>query len=180
MDRNDVKELAVKLAAMTDRFEARGDQVVQRNSEAARHLQQAAQHVTGAIGQATTLAMADVRGATKAALTEGLYEPVHDMDETLQKSARQVEAATDRLAQRIEWLRHVHTANAWKGFIASAVASLVLIGIAVYMGIQAHRDIERSEWISDINAAIANGKLAACQGGGICAHVDKKWVRLDK
>jgi roadblock/LC7 domain-containing protein len=80
----------------------------------------------------------------------------------------------------MEALHYVHTANAWKAFLASALASLVLMGVAVDMGVQTHRDMERSEWISEINAAIANGTLAACQNGGICAYVDKKWVRLDR
>jgi hypothetical protein len=74
----------------------------------------------------------------------------------------------------------VQTVNVWKVFVASSVASLTAIAVAVYMGLQTHRDIVRSEWVTEINAAIAAGKLAPSADGGLCAYENKKWVRLDK
>uniref|UniRef100_UPI00066FE7DC hypothetical protein n=1 Tax=Frateuria defendens TaxID=2219559 RepID=UPI00066FE7DC len=71
--------------------------------------------------------------------------------------------------------------HAWKAFIASAIGSLAVIGVAVYMSFSAHREIARADWVSRINAAIASGKLAPCPEGGLCARVDnRKWARLDK
>jgi hypothetical protein len=64
--------------------------------------------------------------------------------------------------------------------VASAVASLVVIGVAVYMGLRTHQDLIRAEWTGQINAAITNGKLSRCQDGGLCARADGKWVRLDR
>ena len=70
--------------------------------------------------------------------------------------------------------------SAWKAFVASALASVAVIGVAIYMGISTHRDIARAEWVGLINAAIANGKLAPCHDGGLCARAGKKWVRIDQ
>ncbi len=65
--------------------------------------------------------------------------------------------------------------------MASAVASLAVVAVAVHVGVQAHRANVRAEWIGQINAAIANGKLARCaDGDGVCARAGSKWVRLDQ
>jgi hypothetical protein len=76
-------------------------------------------------------------------------------------------------------LQKVHAANAWKAFVASATASIVVIAAATCIGIRTHQDVVRSEWVGLINAAIASGNLAPCvEGGDLCAKVKDRWMRL--
>jgi hypothetical protein len=74
----------------------------------------------------------------------------------------------------------MHTANAWKAFIAAALGSLAVIAVAVYVVWHAHQDLQQVLWVEQINTAEAAGKLAPCPDGGICVLINKKWVRLDK
>lgn len=177
---DDIKAFAIKLSAATDHFEKRSSRVVETNHQAAQQLLQAAQHVSNTVESATTQAMLNVKTATQAALTEGLAGPVRNLEETLRHSAHTLDAASQRLSERIEAMRHMHAASAWKAFLASAIGSLLVIGASVYAVMQAREETARARWISEINAAIDKGNLSACQDGGVCARLGNKWVRLDK
>ena len=99
---------------------------------------------------------------------------------TMQDGTQQIRRAIHGLEERTRGLGQALSAHAWKTFVASAVASLAVIGVAVYMVVQAHRVNVRAEWIDQVNAAIADGKLARCAEGGVCARAGNKWVRLDQ
>ena len=58
---------------------------------------------------------------------------------------------------------------------------MLVVGVAIYVFVAAKQEIKKNDWISGINAAVASGKLTTCtDGGGICAIVDKKQIRLDQ
>ncbi|GGA16676.1 hypothetical protein [Dyella nitratireducens] len=176
----DIKTFAVKLSAATDHFEERSSRVVETNHHAAQQLLHAAQQVSSTVERSTTQAMSNVKTATHAALTEGLAGPVHNLEETLQRSARTLEVASQHLAGRIEAMRRMHTTHAWRAFIACAIGSLLAIGASLYAVRQAREEIARARWVSEINAAVDKGNLTVCQDGGVCARLGNKWVRLDK
>ena len=180
MATEEVKEVIVKVVKLTDHFEQRGDKVVQSTLQAAQSLNQAAQNAANTSERITAKALDSFRDVAGDVLLQGIREPLRDCDKTLQSSAHKIESATNQLEQKMNQMHNMHAANAWKAFIASAVGSLAIIGVAVYMFMSAKQEIKRTDWISSINSAVANGKLAACTDGGICAIVDKKQIRLDK
>ena len=97
------------------------------------------------------------------------------------RALQSIESATQALMQQILAAKKAYATYAWKAFIACAVGSVMVIGAAVYTAVKSHQEISRTEWISQINAAIAHGKLGVCpQGEGLCAYVDKRALRLDK
>ena len=180
MEMNEIKQLLIQVSKMIEGFEERGNKVVQTNLQAAQSINQTVQNAATTSERVTQQSLQNLRELSEKALLEGIREPLKDCDKTLQSSANKIESAVHQLEQKMKQMQNMHTANAWKAFIASAVGSLAIIGVAVYMFMSAKQEIKRTDWISSINSAVASGKLAACTDGGICALIDKKQIRLDK
>lgn len=176
----DIRALALQMAAFTQLLEQRGEQVVRRTQEAAQILGQTAKTAAASSERMTTAAIGQFRQAAASAVADGLRRPMEEAGRTMQSGTQNIQAATAELETRVRHVGHALTANAWKAFLASALASIAVIAVAIYMGMTTHRDIARAEWVGLINAAIANGKLVPCHDGGLCAHADKKWVRIDQ
>jgi hypothetical protein len=85
-----------------------------------------------------------------------------------------------KLDQALVERRHGIHGLICNALIVLALGALAVIGTAVYMTMHVHQEITRSEWIGQINAAIANGKLVACPDSGLCAYIGKKLVRQDQ
>lgn len=179
MDQVEIKALAVKLAAFTDLLEQRGDEAVRQTAQAAQSMEQSAQQASASVERLTSNAVAEFKRAAASMLAEGLRQPLEDAGQAMQAGTRNIQFATSTLERQMQTLQKVHTATAWKTFVASATASIVVIAAATYIGIRTHQDMVRSEWVGQINAAIANGKLAPCaEGSGLCAKVKNRWVQL--
>jgi hypothetical protein len=181
MSEDDIKAMAVKLAMLVDSFETRGDKVVQQNVQAAETIRMAAQSVSQVAHEVSASAVEEFRHAAGATLSHGLREPLAQAEKHLESAMLDVRNAAADLQQRVSQAGRVHTATAWKAFIACAVGGLLVIGAAAYTVMRAHTEVANAAWTARINAAIAAGNLAPCADGGICARVDgKRWVRLDQ
>jgi roadblock/LC7 domain-containing protein len=177
MNPNDMDQ-AVRLAALNKSLQQYSAQAVQQAQQATSALQRTVQEAADSAQRITAEALEQFRRTASSAATEGLRYPLEETSKTLNNGAARIESAMASLDVHMKTQRKMFAAYAWKTFIASAAASLAVIGVAVYMAARAHQDITRTEWIGAINAAIANGKLAACPEGGVCAYVGKKPVRL--
>lgn len=175
-----LKALAVQLSAFTDLLEQRAGQVLQQTMQSADALARTAQHAAGTSERMTTQALTAFKGAAGDAVAQGMRVPLEEAGRTLRDSTQGMERAVGELERRLRTSGKAYSAHAWKTFIASALASVVAIGAAVYMARDAHQEVSRAAWVGQINAAIANGTLAKCEGGGLCAHVGSRWVRLDQ
>lgn len=176
----DLRALALQLAAFTELLEQRGNHVVEQTHEAAQHLSQTAKSAAASSERMTAGAIEQFRQAAASAVADGMRRPMEEAGRTMQNGTQNIQAATSELEVRVLAVGKALTASAWKAFVASALASVAVIGVAVYMGIRTHQDIARSEWTGLINAAIVNGELAPCGNGGLCARAGKKWVRIDQ
>ncbi|THD10281.1 hypothetical protein [Rhodanobacter lindaniclasticus] len=175
----DLRALALQLAAFTGVLEQRGEQVVQETHDAVQRLDRAAHGLAGTSERLAASAIEHMRQAAATAVASGLRQPLEDAGRSMQDGTQQLQRAIRELEERTRRLGKALSAHAWKTFVASAVASLAVIGVAVCVGVQAHRESVRAEWIGQINTAIANGKLARCADGGVCARAGNKWMRLD-
>lgn len=177
---DDIRALALQLAAFTAALEQRGDQVVQQTRDAALHINEMAASAAATSERLTIGALDQFRQAAAAAVADGMRLPLEDAGRTMQHGTHAIESATHELAVRVRTVGRALTALAWKSFVASAMASLAVIGVALYIGWRTHQDLARAEWVGMINAAIANGKLAPCAGEGLCVRSGSKWVRIDR
>jgi len=55
-----------------------------------------------------------------------------------------------------------------------------VIRMAPCMRLRTHQELAHAEWIGLLNTVIANGKLARCADGGLCARTGSKWARLGR
>ncbi len=177
---DDLRALALQLAAFTDLLEQRGDHVIQQTREAALHIGQMAKSAAASSERMTAGAIEQFRQAAASVVSDGMRQPMEDAARTMQGSTQNILKATNELETRMRTAGRGLTATAWKAFVASALASVTVIGVAVYMGMHTRQDIARAEWTGLINAAIANGKLTQCSDGGLCARAGRKWVRIDQ
>lgn len=177
---DDLRALALQLAVFTDQLEQRGAEVIQQAHQAAQHLARTATTAANTAERISAAALEQFRQVAAGAVADGLRVPIDEAEHTMQCGIRNIHVATNELDARVRLVGKLLTVNAWKAFVASALASAAVIAVAVYLSMSAHRDLARSEWTGLINAAIANGKLAPCQDGGLCARDGKKWVRIDQ
>lgn len=178
---DDLRALALQLAAFTGVLEQRGQQVMQEVQDAAQRLDRTAHGVADSSERLAAGIIEHIRQAAATTVASGLRQPLEEAGRTMQDGTQRIRHAIRELEQRTNRLGRALSAHAWKTFVASAVASLAVIAVAVHVGAQAHRANVRAEWIGRINAAIANGKLARCADGhGVCARAGSKWVRLDQ
>ncbi|KJV37373.1 hypothetical protein [Luteibacter yeojuensis] len=177
MDEQDVKSLAVKLAAVTDRIEKRLDAVARGTMQATQAMEQQARQALAASEQVS----AGVRRAAADALQHGTTEAIDRFGGVVRASERRLEDAAERLERRMLTVGKWQVAFAWKAFAASALGSFALIGVAAYVIWEAREAARVTRWVKQVNAAQAAGRLGACPAGGehVCAKVDKRWVRLD-
>lgn len=177
---DDIRALALQLAAFTAALEQRSDQVVQQTRDSARHINEMAASAAATSERLTAGALDQFRQAAAAAVADGMRQSLEDAGRTMQVGTHAIESATDELAARVRTVGKTLTVLAWKSFVASAIASLAVIGVALYLGWRTHQDLARAEWVGMINTAIANGKLAPCAGEGLCVRSGNKWVRIDR
>lgn len=177
MDEQDVKSLAVKLAAVTDRIEKRLDGVARETMRASQAMGVQAQQSLAASEQVS----AGVRRAASDALDDGASQAIERFGGVVRASEIRLEGAAERLEQRMLSVGKLQAAFAWKAFAASALGSVALIGVAGYLLWEAHEASRTARWVKQINAAQAAGRLGLCprDGDHVCAKVDKRWVRLD-
>jgi hypothetical protein len=83
--------------------------------------------------------------------------------------SKQVDQATQKLDRIILF-----------AIAAFTLAGIVCLGAFLYAYSYLDQKIDKTEWISDINAAVASGKLTTCSNGGACVNIDKKLIRLGK
>ena len=128
----------------------------------------------------TAGALARFRQAAAGAMSEGLQQSLEQVRYHMRHATQDVRGAAGELENRIRTAGRLLAAHAWKSFVASATASLAVLGVAAWVGWHTHQEIVRQEWIGMINAAVDHGRLAPCADEGLCARAGNRWVRIDR
>jgi xanthine/CO dehydrogenase XdhC/CoxF family maturation factor len=175
----EVKALALQLSSAIQVLQERIDRATRQSLQATQALDRQAKQSLETSHKSVQQALAEIRQGTGQAIAEGVRDAMQDIDRMMQEGTQQFEQALAKLQLRLQSVRRLNTAQAWKTFTASAVGSLAIIAVAIYASFQAHADIKRSEWVQQINAVVEAGHLAPCPEGGLCVQVNNKWVRLN-
>lgn len=170
-------EMIKKLLVITEQLEKRANQIDQRSHQAEQSLLRTEKSVQNNMSAVESR----IQKVTSATIGEAVKQPTQNFEydiksitNNLTKTANEIR---DAQLSTGKWLK----ALTWKVLGALGLASVLVLGVAIYVFVASKQEIKRSDWIGGINAAIANGKLTTCSdGGGICAIVDKKQIRLDK
>ena len=171
--------LEQKIDQLTNELILLAGKVEQRAKVSEHHVTKASQTLVQS-GQVIGSATQDIQRITSNTLSSAFQKPVDELDHSLNimrdnliRNANDVER---HMQESVAQLKRI----VWLAIGAFALAGVVVVGASVYTTMQANQQIQKTEWIGNINAAIANGKLTACPDGGICVNIDKKQIRLDK
>ena len=171
--------LEQKIDQLTKELILLAGKVEQRAKVSEHHVTKASQTLVQS-GQVIGSATQDIQRITSNTLSSAFQKPVDELDHSLNimrdnliHNANDVER---HMQESVAQLKRI----VWLAIGAFALAGVVVVGASVYTTMQANQQIQKTEWIGNINAAIANGKLTACPDGGICVNIDKKQIRLDK
>ncbi len=177
---DDLKTLAVKLAAVTDRVESRLQQTSEQSLGASQAM---ARHVYDAqkvAAEMTRDALDLFRQTASSAIREGMRDATERHDQALAASAQKVADAASQLEARIVGAGRAQWATAWKAFLALVLASVAIVAVATYMVWQSQQTLAALKWQQELADAQSTGKLAPCPEGGLCAMINKRWTRIDR
>ena len=177
---NEIASQVTKLALITDRIEARLGKINEQNVAASNALVDVSRNAQQTANEVTSAALERFRGIATAAIADGMRGAVGQYDQVMVDSANRAHAAIASLEERMQRAGSAHWAMAWKAFGAITLASVAVVGTAVYFVCQARQDINDAHWSKELLNATAAGKLAPCPDGGLCAVVGKKWMRVDR
>ena len=174
----EVKALALQLSHAVDGLEKRIGHASRQSLQATQALDLQAKQSLDTMHKLVQQGVEQFRQGAQQAIAEGVRDAMQDIDQTLREGTSRLDRAVSQLDQRMQHVRRFNVSHAWKSFVASALGSLAVIAVAVYVAWQAHADVKRSEWVQQINAAVEAGQLTSCPEGGLCVQVNGKWVRL--
>lgn len=122
-----------------------------------------------------------IKELTSDMVAQALDRPLGNFEQRAQELERTFAAVAARLNSQQQEAQKRLKIFQWTGLTVLATASLISVGSAVWMMKYAKREINRSQWVADINKAVEKGRLTRCaDGSGICTNVKGREVRLDK
>lgn len=167
-----IDQLIKEILLLSGKIEQRASINEQNNAKASQSITQA--------GQAVNNASQDIQRITSHTLSNAMQKPIEEhnhslknMRDNLIQTANSVEK---HMQESVKKLKRI----VWTAMGAFTLAGVVVVGASIYAMMQANQKIKQSEWVGNINTAIANGKLTVCADGGLCAVFNGKQIRLDK
>ena len=154
-----------------------------RTEQLQRYSEAVAEQAVQAIDQAGSVLDGTAAGIQKTAdraITFGMEKPLGELERKIQDACKDlvytcnhVEKQQRETVKKLKWVL-------WLMVGALCVSTVVSAGSVFALTKYSHQEITRSDWIGDINQAIAKGTLSRCENGkGVCSKVGGKWVRLD-
>jgi hypothetical protein len=171
-----LSDIFTKLVISSEQLEKRSDQVNLRSNQAT----QALLGAKTAMSEHAADIEARLQNMSATTMSNAFEKPMQEFDREAQRIANYLNAAASTLQTNHLSLGKLMNAVLWKVLAIIGLATILACGAIWFVYAGAEQKIKRTEWISEINAAMDKGKLIACPDQGICAVVDKKSVRLDK
>lgn len=132
-------------------------------------------------GKSLGTASQDIQSITSQTMRNTLQMPVDEFEERIKNIRNELLAAANHATNQIDQATKKLNRMILFAFAAFTVAGIVCMGAFMYAYYYLDQKIEKTEWISSINAAVAKGNLTNCPtGGGACVNVEKKLIRIDK
>lgn len=185
MDRQEFEALVVKINMFAAGLKQMGDRLINESNLSTQHMNHAASSLANIADQTATRVSDQLQQTASRTIAAGANAAVDGLLNQLSSGVGQLERSINQMEQRIGSATRIHFAMAWKGFISLAMSGLAVIALTAYFSWAAHQTAQRAsqqiQWVNQINAAEASGKLAPCpDADGVCALVAKRWVRLDQ
>ncbi|WP_158621238.1 hypothetical protein [Dyella dinghuensis] len=184
MDRQEFEALIVKINMFAAGLNQMGDRLIKESNLSTQHMNHAASSLANIADQTATRVSDQLQQTASRTIAAGANAVVEVLLKQLGNGVGQLNRSIDQLERRVAAADRAHIATAWKGFVGLLTGGLAVIALTAYFSWSAHQTAQRAnqqiQWVSLINAAETNGKLAPCpDADGLCALIGKKWVKLD-
>jgi polyhydroxyalkanoate synthesis regulator phasin len=171
--------LEQKIDELIAKFVHSGINAERRTKAVESHFVQVNQSLAHA-SKSVSNASQDIQSISTQTMRNALKTPVDELEERLKSVRQDLMSAANHVTKQVDQATQKLNRIILFAIAAFALAGIVCFGAFLYAYSYLDQKIERTEWISDINAAVASGKLTTCPGGGVCANVDKKLIKLSK
>ncbi|WP_431109355.1 hypothetical protein [Variovorax paradoxus] len=179
MNSEELKTLAIRLAALTDLLEDRSRQCVFEVSQSSDRLTQAAQGL-GLAGQQLARETVSTIGAhAQEVIRRGLKQALDQCSHELQQTARQATQTAANLHEQRAALQRTQRGLIWKAGLALLVGAVLAAGGSGYLVWKSLEAARQADFSTAIVRATHSGALTQC-GGVLCIKTGKNMVRYDK
>lgn len=167
---DDIKELVLKLAAITGQIDQRNRDSMQRLGEGVQVLATAATRLQGGADQFADNVMRAVGQQVRSVVAQHSTQALDGFNEQLRVGSDRVKWATEAMAEQRRMLTAVQRTLVWKGLIALSIGSVLAVFAAGWLFWQARQAGGDPVLAAGIRQAVRSGALARCDGGGLCAR----------
>lgn len=167
---DEVKELVVKLAAITSHIDQRNREALQRVERGVASLDGAALRLQGGANEFARAVMQAVGQQVQSVVTQGSAHALDGFNTQLQASTGRVQWATEAMAEQRKLLHATQRALVWKGLIALLLGSVLAASAAGWLFWQARLAGGDAALNADIRQALQTGALTRCNGDELCAR----------
>ncbi len=172
MEADDLKHLALRLAALAERLDQRSEAAGQRIDQAAGAMERGAQQLAAGTANFTRDVSQALRQQAGEIIGSGLAKPMEHFDQQLRSAAQAATAAAQGLERERHALHRERRSWLWLGGGALLIGSLLAVGASVYAVRNARAQVERQQVEANLLRALNQADVTLC-GDVLCANTDE-------
>jgi hypothetical protein len=179
MDTEQLKALAVRVAALTDALEDRSHQAVQAVSTSSERLEQTANKLSQNVQRLTSDATRSVGAEAHAAVSQGMQQAVSQCAQALEQAAQQAMLSAQALQVQNEALHRARRGLVWRSGLGLLVGALLATGASAYAFWKNTEAAQSAEFSAAILRATQSGNLTQC-GDALCVKAPRNAPRYSR
>lgn len=179
MNSEELKALAIRLAALTDVLEERSRQAVSEVCLGSEQLQRAAKGLGQETKRLADEAVSAISTQAREVIQQGLQQSLDQCGMQLQQAAQQATQTSANLRDQSATLLRAQRGLIWRGALGLLVGSVLAVGASGYMAWRSWEVMRQAEHNAAVVRATRSGVLTQCDGT-LCVRAGKNAARYDK
>jgi hypothetical protein len=171
IDADDLKTLALRLAALGERLDQRSEVASRRVEQAAAVLDRGAQQFSASTAGFTRDVAHSLRQQAGEIVGSGIGAAAGAFDQQVRAAAKSVSAATRALETEVQALRRERRTWAWMGGGSMLVAGLLAVGASLFAVTEGRKQLAQQRIEAELLRAYNRADVTLCDGA-LCANVD--------
>lgn len=176
MDADDLKTLALRLAALSERLDQRSELACQRIEQCATMLERGAQQFSSSTGGFTREVAHSLRQQAGEIVGSGIAAAAGAFDHQVRAAAKTASASARSLEAEVHALRRERRTWAWMGGSALLLGGLLAVGAALFAVVESRRLLAQHRIQATLLQAYDRADVTLCDGV-LCANVDDEAPR---
>lgn len=171
MEADDLKTLALRLAALGERLDQRSEAAGRRVEQAAAALDRGAQQLSASTAGFTRDVAQALRQQAGEIVGSGIGAAAGAFDQQVRDAAKSASAAARGLEAEVQALRRERRTWAWMGGGALLVGGLLAVGASLFAVYEGRRQLAQQRIEAELLRAYNRADVTLCDGA-LCANVD--------